>query len=27
LRQAEWLNGKFHDLNLFALLKEDWISR
>ncbi len=24
LRQAEWLNGKFIDLYLYALLKEDW---
>jgi ribosomal-protein-serine acetyltransferase len=27
LRQAELVNGKFHDLNLYALLKEDWVSR
>jgi ribosomal-protein-serine acetyltransferase len=24
LRQAEWLNGKFIDLYLYALLKEEW---
>lgn len=24
LRQAEWLNGKFIDLYLYAMLKEDW---
>ena len=24
LRQAEWLNGKFIDLYLYALLKDDW---
>ncbi|MEO6541880.1 MAG: GNAT family protein [Ferruginibacter sp.] len=26
LRQAEWLNGKFIDLYLYAMLKEDWMS-
>ena len=26
LRQAEWLNGKFIDLYLFAMLKEGWES-
>ena len=25
LRQAEFVNGRFHDLFLFALLKEDWL--
>lgn len=24
LRQAEWLNGKFIDLYLYAMLKEEW---
>lgn len=24
LRQAEWLNGRFIDLYLYAMLKEDW---
>jgi ribosomal-protein-serine acetyltransferase len=24
LRQAEWLNGKFIDLYLYAMLKKDW---
>jgi ribosomal-protein-serine acetyltransferase len=24
LRQAEWLNGKFIDLHLYAMLKEEW---
>ena len=24
LRQAEWVNGKFIDLNLYSLLKEEW---
>jgi ribosomal-protein-serine acetyltransferase len=26
LRQAEWLNGKFIDLYLYAMLKEDWLN-
>lgn len=25
LRQAEWLNGKFIDLHLYAMLKEEWM--
>ncbi|HQW84208.1 MAG TPA: GNAT family protein [Ferruginibacter sp.] len=25
LQQAEWLNGKFIDLHLYALLREDWV--
>lgn len=25
LKQAEWLNGKFIDLYLYAMLKEEWI--
>jgi len=24
LREAEWLNGKFIDLHLYAMLKEEW---
>ncbi len=24
LRQAEWLNGKFIDLHLYSMLKEEW---
>jgi len=24
LREAEWLNGKFVDLHLYAMLKEEW---
>ena len=27
LRQAEWLNGKFIDLYLYAMLKEEWIAQ
>lgn len=26
LRQAEWLNGKFIDLYLYAMLKEEWMN-
>ena len=26
LKQAEWLNGKFIDLYLYAMLKEEWLN-
>ena len=24
LREAQWLNGRFHDLELYSMLKRDW---